>query len=600
MRRPHYLRGNLRSETVHEAVWFDTETDPIQLSPDKIGHTLRFGMACYSRRLPKGGWSKGEWCRFERIGCFWSWLFRLQRDRTTIYAFCHNTSFDLPVLDCFSVLPAEGWSLKCAIIDAPPTILKFKKGTRQLIFLDTLNFWRVPLKTLGQQIGLPKLDMPADTSAITDFDIYCKRDVEILRKACIDWWKYLQANDLGGFAPTLASQAFRTYRHRFMTHKLFVDANKPATALSRSAYYGGRVECFTIGKIKDRVYRDDVNSMYPFVMDKFEYPTKLKSFYKRVTISELTNILKKYCVCAHVNITTEENCFPLRYDNKLIFPIGTYDTYLSTPELLYALQRNMINKIYAASIYIKHFIFKSFVKYMYRNKLKAVLSGNKGEAFKWKILLNSLYGKFGQRGIVFETAAQCDPDKVGAWAEIDAETGKLYKYRALAGITQVQTREAESRDSIPAIAAHVTAYARMHLWYLINIAGLQNVHYCDTDCVWCNAAGHENLRGELDEFKLGKLKNEGVDEGGEIFGPKDYCIGELKKTKGVRRTAIHLRENTYQQEKWTSLRGQLRIGTLNLPTTESVIKTLQRQYNKGRLLPSGRTLPFRIGTDIIL
>jgi len=61
----------------------------------------------------------------------------------------------------------------------------------------------------------------------------------------------------------------------------------------------------------------------------------------------------------------------------------------------------------------------------------------------------------------------------------------------------VQQREpgGESRDSFPAIAGHITAYARMELWRIIRLAGEGNAH-----CESC---------GMVYQFKLPQSANAG-------------------------------------------------------------------------------------------
>ena len=41
------------------------------------------------------------------------------RKKTKLYMFCHNTAFDLPVLDAFKALPNREYKLIRAVIDAP-------------------------------------------------------------------------------------------------------------------------------------------------------------------------------------------------------------------------------------------------------------------------------------------------------------------------------------------------------------------------------------------------------------------------------------------------------------------------------------------------
>ncbi|GAH94157.1 unnamed protein product, partial [marine sediment metagenome] len=81
------------------------------------------------------------------------------------------------------------------------------------------------------------------------------------------------------FSITKASQAFCAYRFRFMDHKIYIHNDVTVQNLERSAYIGGRVECFRLGKIPGKQFVSmDINSMYPFVMKAEKYPYELVSY----------------------------------------------------------------------------------------------------------------------------------------------------------------------------------------------------------------------------------------------------------------------------------------------------------------------------------
>jgi hypothetical protein len=123
---------------------------------------------------------------------------------------------------------------------------------------------------------------------------------------------------------------------------------------------------------------------------------------------------------------------------------------------------------------------------------------------------------------------------------------------------------------------------------------LANVVYCDTDSLWVNAAGFARLQGRIHPSKLGALKLEATHEWVTIHGPKDYVTPSGWKTKGVRQKALSVGPATWQQEKWSSLRGLLRVGNLGGPRTEVVTKTLRRAYSKGLVSKGGVCSPFRL------
>ena len=597
MRRPHFLKPNKRCETVQHAVWVDTETYEARQTPVRVAHYLKFGWACYQRRRTNGHWCKPEWFRFVSRDEFWRWLLRKVRAKTRLYVFAHNWGFDAPVLDVFGVLPRSGWKLRTSVIESPPVILTWAREGSLLTFLDTLNWWRVPLAELGKSLGVAKLTMPAPSASRKAWDRYGRRDVEIIHCAVRAWLEFLIRYDLGGFAPTQASQAFRTFRHRFMLHQILVDDHPQALALARAALHGGRVEAFRIGRVAGPIHHFDVNSMYPAVMLQGSYPTVHRTTARDLSLRELSAWLDAGCVVAECTLSSDVPCYPTFDTGKLMFPVGSFRSFLSTPELRFALEHGHIDKVHCASYYDKAPIFAPFVTELYQHRLEAKARGDTANTEMLKRLMNGLYGKFAQSGQVWDKHAETDDLSVQQWKEIDADTGEITSYRQFSGLVQVRRREDESTDSHPAIAAHVTAEARMLLWGYITQAGRSEVYYCDTDSLFVSVTGAGRIAGHVDGSRLGALKLEGVYPWAVFRGLKDYETPDHTVIKGVRRSAKWISDREVVQESWARLPGLLRSTGLDAPTTTMMHKKLSRIYDKGRVLPDGRVLPWTLRPD---
>jgi hypothetical protein len=574
------------------ALWTDTETDPLPLSDVETKHRLRFGWACFRRTRKAGDWCKAEWWRYTSAQAFWTRVEAYTRPKTRLYLFAHNWSFDAPVLGAFDILPARGWKLSKVVIESPPVILVFRKGDRSLVLLDTLNWWRMPLRKLGESVGLDKLDMPARDATRAEWDRYAKRDVEVIHRAMMAWWEFLDRYDLGTFGPTLASQAMRAFRHRFMEHPVLIDDNEHALELARDALHGGRTECFRIGKIQGPIHVLDINSMYPAVMRDEEFPSVLRLHARNVSLAELREWLSRYCVVARVRLETDRPRYQLVHEGRLVSPTGRLRLALTTPDLITALDRGELSSIEQAACYDRAPLFRPFVDSIYKLRREAIDRKDPVNGWLLKILMNSLYGKFAQRGERWEPVGVADDNNVAVWRDYDYETGSIRAFRKFSGVLQERFREGESHDSHPAIAAHVTAIARARLWNLIQTAGVGNVLYCDTDSLFLTEQGFSNLRDHCDPARLGALKHEATLAWIVIHGPKDYVTPEKQVLKGIRASAVWTDDVTVQQEKWSSLNGLVRIGDLSGPRTTVVHKRLRRVYTKGTVTKDGTVLPF--------
>lgn len=618
-RFPHFLPKNKASQIPSNCLWFDTET---KSKTDKLGREeqhLWFGYACYQRRIKGTEWEAEQWLRFTEIGPFWEWVIARCRAKTRLYLFCHNGAFDLPVMDAFEQLPKHGFRLTSAVADAPPLILTWKRGgtgcpeykrlreeigpsvkpkpLETIKFVDTLNIWRLPLDSIGQSVGVRKLSMPQDNSPQDEWEDYGKRDVEVIQSVTKAWFKFIRENDLGGFSPTLASQSFNAYRHRFMPHPIFIDANPNAIELSRGSYVGGRVECFKIGRYTGEFYYIDVNSMYPSVMVSNKFPCRLVSVYKRPRPDEIEHWLKDHAMIVDCDIETDAPAYPVILNNKLMFPIGRFRVSLAKPEFEYAYRHGHVKNMHQIALYESAPLFKDFITEIYNMRLAAKEAGDEINSWLYKILMNSLYGKFGQRGRVYETVESCDPNEIWSRPSINMDTGVRTNMRAFGGIVQHQMNDGESRESHPAIASHVTSAARMLLWNAIAKAGRDHVYYCDTDSMVVDAEGYARMHDDIDDSKLGKWKLERQLSDLVIHGCKDYEFDDIIRTKGVRASALWIAPNRVEQVQFLGLAALLKEGQLRAPVVRQMTKTLKRVYDKARVYPSGDTSPWILPDD---
>ncbi len=595
MRRSHLLRANHGERLPVLVICVDTETDAVPIADDAVEAKLRFGWTVVTRRHRGMRWTPERWTRFETPGEFWDAVEKVIHAETRAYLFAHNLGFDFRVLDGFRQLTQRGWELKGAVIDDPPTILRWHQPGRGLICLDTMNYYRTSLKEIGKTFGLDKLEMPKGWGDRERDDAYCRRDTQIVLRAVQGIIRRTRDLDLGNFASTFPALAFTSFRHRHLSTPILIDDNPGALALARSGYEGGRTEAFLLGRIAGPVDVFDVNSMYPWVMHETPMPTVLRGFYRSMTIPELAVETTDAFAVASVTLYTETADFPVVIDGRLLFPVGTFRTVLCGAELTEALHRGAVVKLGDCALYDHAVIFRSYIDEWWTRRLAAKAAGDTAEDDFCKRMMNGLYGKFGQTGRVFETIGPTDRLEARSWTEIDMETGDVFRMRSLGGLLQRQSGEAESRDSHPAIAAAVTSAARMALLGFMNDAGRESVLYVDTDSIF-------RRRGELPPAfaahvngELGGLKHERTISSLTIYGLKDYDADGVRKTKGVRKTACPSGPGSYWQDTFMGLKGSVQSGELDRQIISLTEKHLTELYTKGQVMPDGRILPYRFG-----
>lgn len=575
-------------------LFFDTESHIVH---DDNGFTLPFKMAwtCFINRAKlKSGYVE-NWQFHKTAFSVCKHIVSKSYDKTCLYVFAHNVYHDLKTIDWFTFAQNDGWVIDLLIDSGKTSCLKVKKDKRSIIFLSTTNFFSFSLGVLGEKIGLSKGKVDFESDNFDTIKKYCRQDTVIIKEVVLKIFDYIHNNSLGRFCITSPSQAMFAYRFRFMPCMIFPPDDEMIVEHERLSYHGGRTECFHIGNLtKKRLKVYDINSMYPFVMRNNDFPTYAKYVYEHMSIDKLKKALKYYLVIATVKIRTNEPVYCHTMNKRVVFPIGTFITTLTTPEIEYALKHNHIKKVMRTVVYSKRNIFKNYVDFFYKQKQAYKKDGNKPYENITKLFLNSLYGKFGQRGY----SQDVDVDHFGEVPcrelIINIETNRVYWKTVLIN-TQITDKDGEKpRHTFTAISSHITAYARIYLWKLIKKAGIKHVYYCDTDSLFVDKTGERRLKKYIHNTVLGKLKLEKTPNTLIIRGLKDYIIDGNLKVKGIRKNAENLFNFFFIQDQFESLKTGIKKGHLDKPYVKKIIKVLTHEYKKGIVKPSGRVYPFRI------
>ncbi len=601
-------------------LFFDTETRARNKKgdPSSSYQYLWFGYAI-ACRFEDAEVSREKVMRFTTSSKFWKFVLSRGNPKHPLYLFAHNLPFDLTICNFWECQEFKYAKVKFTIFEDPPTVISLEHRDCVYNFVDTLNYWRVSLAELGKSVGLDKGKMPGTYQDIKTWNEYCLNDCRILQYAIVKLMRFIISHNLGPFSFTQASQAMAAFRSRFMKHEIFVHDNYKALVLERKAYHGGLVQNFFIGEVKNKVWKLDVNSLYPSVMLN-KFPNKLVAFKESPSVRNLRRWIDTMAVVAQVDIQTKKNTYCYKTKEGLLEVRGNFTTELCGPELRFALRENDIKYCYHACIYTLQPIFTEFINFFWNKRLE-FRKPPKNEVYDLfcKLMMNSLYGKFGQKSYEWVDLNFDNFMLLYALYEIEfpaSYTPQNYKpknlfltsewcplnipipvqVRCLGNIEQMRLPVDEHQTSCPIIAAYVTAYARERLRDLVRKARRRNVYYTDTDSLFVNQKGYHNLlsRKEIDPNTLGKLKIEEMSMGAHFKCPKVYDFNSKSTIKGIRKDAIQIGDNEYIQNQFEGLRTILR----REPEPYIKISWIQKQnaltYNKGIVLKSGWTEPFTI------
>ena len=370
---------------------------------------------------------------------------------------------------------------------------------------------------------------------------------------------------------TIAGAALRAFERNFMPKDVILQRRPNEqwkNDFERKAFRGGRVEVFQRGELRVQSY--DVNSMYPSIMKNIQIPNVSKTKYlgkeKSDEIIQRINAGEVLCVECTVHVDEDEYIGPLPYttepEGKLIFPVGTFKGVWTSVELKNAIDygKTTILDVERALYYPEVFpMFREYATTMMEERAKARKEGNETLAFMYKLMGNSLFGKFGERHRkTYRYVKEEDYDgnyenvslipRVEGFEEFtDEESAKAPMW-----VVIEEPEGGDARHTFPIIPALITAYARVKLYHALK-ANAEGVVYCDTDSI--------KVRGGVNGITIGKepgqwnYEYEAVETfyTPKFYGKKGYDDeGRIKmKVKGVpKRARIISEDNESIQFEW--------------------------------------------------
>lgn len=620
VRKPHIMNTHKVTQHPSNLMFFDTETKNTYKGKDKNIQHERLWFGCsWAFRYEQGEVTRSKISTWDTSEEFLELLHRRLDSSRPLYLFAHNIKFDLTIVDFWEKADDLGLDCTYAVLEDPPVFLSYIWDDCKLVLIDTFNFWKCSVADMGKQLGIEKFSIDIRTATRAEAEPYCKRDVEIIANQVTNLFDFLTDNDLGSFGISAPSIAMNTYKKRFMKHEIFIHDRVRVMAIERGSYYGGLVENFYIGKgAKQTLYHTDVNSLYPSVMVK-EFPCKLIDNYTNMIPKDLRVKGVLADCCAKVRVSSKKNTYCVRHQNRLCQAKGVFDTWLCGPELERCYLSGDLAHIHEISQYEMKPLFKDYVNHLWGlRRANSIPKGNPKEVLI-KLLMNSLYGKFGQKGYEWVDftprnlesyyllfGGMCPmryltnnyvpnvTENVELW-HADGLDNPI-QLRRISSKIEMKFPTSEHSESFCAIAAFVTSYARERLRGLIQIAGPKHTYYCDTDSLFVDKSGLENLRraNELDDKELGKLKLEGYSDNWAFYGPKDYQFGAKHTLKGISKKAKDLGNNTFEQLQFEGLASILKRGGENYIEVKTITKHVKRVYSKGLITNSGWTEPFTL------
>jgi hypothetical protein len=413
--------------------------------------------------------------------------------------------------------------------------------------------------------------------------------------------------------PTLPSLAFAIYRCKYLNDFKIPKLVGQIFNDIRMSYTGGATDMYK--PYGNNIYRYDVNSLYPYIMKSTPMPIGNIKFFEGDILKFEPDAFGFF----EVEVTAPDNLNEPIIQTKVetsqglrtVAPLGTWTTVLFSEELYNAMKYGYKFKVYRGYLFDKGYIFTDYV-----NDLYSIKQSHKKDHPMYlisKLLLNSLYGRFGMADalsnhkIITNNELFSMIDNYTIDDVIQLENNKsLVSFKDETKLKEIfiNNYSSDNANISIGIASAITSGARIFMSQFKNNPEF-TLYYSDTDSIDINKPLDSKFIGpELGKMKLEYVFKEATFLAPKVYGGIDINNTEVCKVKGLKnvvkysdlKTLLNLNtELKIEQNKWFK-----NITESNI-TIKNQLYTLIPTENKRKLIYSNNkltnTVPFRIDNN---
>lgn len=389
------------------------------------------------------------------------------------------------------------------------------------------------------------------------------------------WTRTIQAHrehGVGGWADTASGIAAKVYRISGIRGKPWPTPMPEARAAEEQASFGGRFQVWCYADVrsprfrhrKDTYYRDDglgvisagtiyhcdVSGMYASIMRDEYFPYRYGGKYIDPKIQDLWDILPYWGVIARVRINTPIDEYPYKDGGKVTYPVGTFWTWLASPELELAIKAGHLCECSIAYRYEMGRPFRTVAEWCLEQRERARRLGDDHSRALYKTIINAFSGRLGGKSERWTIQPEYEGGPMyGEWRVIDADAGKCEHYRSIAGI--VSKRSIGERGGLIPMScyAFLTSYGRATMRRIREAAGHRTVYAQQTDGIYVSELGLNNLKscGMIGDGSPGTLRIDGEHNHYKAVQVGVYQVGHKWIVSGIDSSSIIRPDGTAEE-----------------------------------------------------
>lgn len=614
--KTHYLRRNESVWTPGTVIYLDTETRRISnVGQDVL--VMRLWVARLHDRRPEGKGRPDVVTKCGRTSAeLVEWIDEQMRGRKTVWLFAHNLSFDLSTTRLPLVLADAGWGVSDMSVGGKAPWVRMVRGSKVLTLVDSGSWLPVPLKEVGERLGLVKPELPDEQDDDDAWFARCRADVDILSAAMgqiLDWW---DENELGHFNITGPACGWNAFRHMWTVQRIVVDPAPARVQADRLAVHGGRRGVWRIGRLRmGPLLELDFTGAYPRVAAELALPVRRAAAFDSLGLDDSRLVSDRWGIVAEVELETEVPRWPVRWRGVTWYPVGRFKAHLAGPEIAEAARLGCLRAIGPGHVHQLGSVLMSWARWVLSvqaNESGADLGAVEILAKHWG---RSVIGKFASRSF---DKIEMGASPIAGWGYEegwDRASGTRGGFVDIAGRRWWVASSATPDNAYPAVLAWVESHVRLRLSRVLECLGDATVIQCDTDGLivtrdglikWAESRGYQALGGENGDgaitFALQALNNIAAPltirvkrsySEARILGPQHIEIPGERRFSGLPKTAKDNGNGKYTAKTWPKLQWQFQNGDSRGYVRPIVNTTVRGPFANAWVTTAGRTVPVR-------
>lgn len=467
----------------------------------------------------------------------------------------------------------------CVLSD-PPLIIGGVWRGRSFVMVDSRNYVDSSIDEMDGVVFNP-------LHGYTSIDEYDYRQMDqssrqclVLRETVCHWLDVIRAHDLGTWSATASATAWNVFRRHFLRPKtLLCHRDGQALAYERWSYCQGQCAVAYVGAVSanvsvsplphpimvdgvlhspDGVTVLDVCSQYPYWLGTTEVPVRLLRRHDgRRLLDNVVRHANRVCM-VHGRIRTDVPHWPCRVDRNtltpvlgptseqvedfrspdmtVIYPVGVFEGVWIGDDVRQGVFQDRFEEVYQWWEYSSEVIGQDWLHVLWNLRKDAHDADDVVMEQLVKRLMNGLLGKFAQWSQRWESLGKQDREpRWGEWVRYYAETDQIERFRSLAGVVEQAMPQTEHCESMPAIAATITAAARWQMHALREQFGTGQWLYQGVDSL--HVLGLSGLEPRQHDTRRhigpGSLRYVSTHSNAIYLGRQTYCLDGSWTVSGI-------------------------------------------------------------------